>query len=37
MALVLAGGGLLGIAWELGVLRGLREPWREPSWDRASP
>jgi NTE family protein len=24
MALVLAGGGLLGIAWELGVMRGLR-------------
>jgi len=31
MALVLAGGGLLGIAWELGVLRGLREGGVDPA------
>jgi NTE family protein len=31
MALVLAGGGLLGIAWELGVLRGLREAGIDPA------
>jgi len=34
-ALVLAGGGLVGIAWELGVLLGLRGQGAEPrGWDR---
>jgi len=34
-ALVLAGGGLVGIAWELGVLLGLRGQGADPrGWDR---